>query len=474
MRSKDYEEEPAASTPKSDPASTGTLAGSRGADLRQVSRRYRLLQIAALTLALLLVVVWIVSGFYYFSWCGMQWGFWVGQGFIQVHHPAPLPPHCEINQFWRPGWGCWYPRFSSGSCIIPLWIPIVLSAFPTMRSLQRRWRRKHSADLEDGCLRMPRWVAAPISLVVALCVAQTVAVPVVDQFFGLRASEDWRRDVLYWFYKRGFHPSDVQFNIWMSLLELLPWTVLLLATVVAGWPTYLLLRRIRFKIAASEGSVCDKCGYNLTGNVSGVCPECGCRTYPSGPRVRQIRPLRLNQVVLITSTICLSWLGMMMVHEFGHVLGAWVSGGTVERVFHDPFSFSYTLLERNPHPRLVAWAGPMLGVLIPAAAFAVAQLLRARWAYLLRFFAGFCLVANGAYIGAGVFMPVADAQDLLRHGASQVSMAAFGLVSLCAGLLLWHRLGPFFGLGKAKGIVRVADAYACLILLAITIALMAS
>jgi len=23
--------------------------------------------------------------------------------------------------------------------------------------------------------------------------------------------------------------------------------------------------------------ICDQCGYNLTGNISGVCPECGLR-----------------------------------------------------------------------------------------------------------------------------------------------------------------------------------------------------
>ncbi len=27
---------------------------------------------------------------------------------------------------------------------------------------------------------------------------------------------------------------------------------------------------------------CRNCGYNLTGNVSGVCPECGCRIAPTG------------------------------------------------------------------------------------------------------------------------------------------------------------------------------------------------
>ena len=35
---------------------------------------------------------------------------------------------------------------------------------------------------------------------------------------------------------------------------------------------------------------------------------------------------RFFQLTLIASILRLSWLGMMIVHELGHVLAAWVSG----------------------------------------------------------------------------------------------------------------------------------------------------
>src|SRR5579862_2329779 len=41
---------------------------------------------------------------------------------------------------------------------------------------------------------------------------------------------------------------------------------------------------------------------------------------------------RLPQIVLIVSTLLGSWLGMQTVHEFGHVLGVWMTGGRVARV----------------------------------------------------------------------------------------------------------------------------------------------
>ncbi|MEZ6190206.1 MAG: hypothetical protein R3C45_02840 [Phycisphaerales bacterium] len=51
---------------------------------------------------------------------------------------------------------------------------------------------------------------------------------------------------------------------------------------------------------------------------------------------------RVHQIVLIVSTLITSWLGMMVIHEAGHVLGAWTSGGVVSRVNLPLFGFSST------------------------------------------------------------------------------------------------------------------------------------
>jgi len=55
---------------------------------------------------------------------------------------------------------------------------------------------------------------------------------------------------------------------------------------------------------------------------------------------------RFYQALLIISSIFLSWLAMMAVHELGHVLHAWASGGVVERVSLPLLSFSRTTI--NP------------------------------------------------------------------------------------------------------------------------------
>src|SRR6202035_355657 len=127
---------------------------------------------------------------------------------------------------------------------------------------------------------------------------------------------------------------------------------------------------------------------------------------------------RLHQAVLVLSVVLASWLGMQAVHEFGHTCGAWLTGGRVARVVLHPFTISRTDLAQNPSPLAVVWAGPAIGTLLPLAAWLVAAIARMPGAFVLRFFAGFCLLANGLYIGVGSFSGVGDCGEMLRHGAA--------------------------------------------------------
>jgi hypothetical protein len=179
---------------------------------------------------------------------------------------------------------------------------------------------------------------------------------------------------------------------------------------------------------------------------------------------------RLYQLMLIGSTICGSWLGMQIVHELGHVLLAWLGGETVQRVVLHPLVLSRTDSSHNRYPMLVVWGGPVLGVLLPLGAFGISRRVRPGVSYLFRFFAGFCLVANGAYLGVGVFERVGDAGDLLRFGVPRWTLFVFGLVCAPLGLFLWNGLGCKFGLGDPKGVVDRRNAW-CVLGLTLTIIL---
>ena len=174
-----------------------------------------------------------------------------------------------------------------------------------------------------------------------------------------------------------------------------------------------------------------------------------------------LRPL------LIASILWLSWLSMMIVHEGGHALGAVCTGGKVRRVVWHPAVISRTDVQPNPHPLVEVWAGPLFGSIAPLMVALVSTALRLRTEYLVWTFAGFCLLANGAYIGIGAIDPVGDARELLAQGMLRWCLAAFGVVAATAGLWIWHGVSPRFGFGASPPPIIARHAYGALVVAAI-------
>ena len=172
---------------------------------------------------------------------------------------------------------------------------------------------------------------------------------------------------------------------------------------------------------------------------------------------------RFHQIILFVSLGLGSWLGMQLVHETGHVVGAWMSGGRVERVVLNPLTITRTDVGENPHPLIVVWAGPLFGASVPLSFWLAAVVLRFTERYLLRFFAGFCLVANGLYIGIGSFTGIGDCGEMLRYGSPAWQLWLFGALAAPCGFWLWNGQGKWFGLGKSPEQVNPKAAYLCLV-----------
>ncbi len=136
------------------------------------------------------------------------------------------------------------------------------------------------------------------------------------------------------------------------------------------------------------------------------------------------------------------WLWMQGVHEFGHVLGALCSNGHVKCVVWHFAAISRTDVMPNPHPLLVCWAGPVTGSFLPALASALLRNSKP-----LRFFAGFCLIANGAYISVGSIDRVGDAGELLKLSTPGWALWLAGGIAIFTGFWIWHRMGS---IGKFK------------------------
>jgi hypothetical protein len=164
------------------------------------------------------------------------------------------------------------------------------------------------------------------------------------------------------------------------------------------------------------------------------------------------------RLLLLASLVLLSWLLAQSLHEAGHVLHAWISGGRVTWVELQPAAFSRTDVAPNPRPLFVVWGGPLWGCVLPLIIWAAVRWVRPSVSYLFAFFAGFCLIMNGAYIGVGAWDGVGDAGDMLRLGTPIWVMSVYGVVCTAVGLLLGHSAGGLPGIGKSGGPVRAPHA----------------
>ncbi len=179
---------------------------------------------------------------------------------------------------------------------------------------------------------------------------------------------------------------------------------------------------------------------------------------------------RWPQLFLILSTLLASWLGMQVVHECGHILAAKFAGATVTNVALHPLALSRTDVAGNHSPLLVVWGGPVFGVLAPLLLWAAALKALSTGAFVFRFFAGFCLVANGLYLGLGSFDHVGDCSEMLLHGSALWQLWVFAALTVPAGLWLWHGQSGHFGIGAEKRAVDrrvvIGSVLACGVLIA--------
>lgn len=179
------------------------------------------------------------------------------------------------------------------------------------------------------------------------------------------------------------------------------------------------------------------------------------------------------KLAMLTPFLLWCWLMMMVIHEAGHVIAAMITGGSITEVVLQPFTISRTDVSPNPHPQFVAWSGPVFGSIAPLLVWAMGSIANLKWLHLIRFFAGFCLITNGAYLAIGGFDSIGDAGELIQHGGQIWQLVLFGTVAIPLGFLLWHGQGSEFGIGGTEGSAKSNDVasndfYVSIVFFAIT------
>lgn len=148
--------------------------------------------------------------------------------------------------------------------------------------------------------------------------------------------------------------------------------------------------------------------------------------------------IRFSLILLPYALWC--WASMLLTHEMGHVLAAWLTGGRVTYVNVFPFVIPSTLVQPNPAPSVVLWGGFLPGWLVPqAVAWSVA---RTRLADSAQCWAGFCWLVGGVYLVAGGLERFADAAQLVREGWPLWLLAPVGVAAATLGYAACRRAWP--------------------------------
>ena len=130
-----------------------------------------------------------------------------------------------------------------------------------------------------------------------------------------------------------------------------------------------------------------------------------------------------------------SWCVMTFLHESGHILCDWASGGTLQQADVAPWHLPHSSFDPDPQPLVTLWGGPILGALVP---LTVALLARRDWMW---FIAYFCVLANGSYLAVAWFTGERhlDTPKLLHHGAHPATIAAYCALTIGAGYVGFRR-----------------------------------
>jgi hypothetical protein len=170
----------------------------------------------------------------------------------------------------------------------------------------------------------------------------------------------------------------------------------------------------------------------------------------------------MQHIVFMVISLLNAWLLMQVVHECGHVLAAFASGGEVKQVVLHPLVISRTDIIVNPHPLFVSRSGAIFGALFPVLVAFLAR--KTSMAYLLWGFAGFCLIANGVYMGSGLITPDGDTWDIIFFGGQPWTLGLFALCTIPTGLYAWHRVSADFGFSGGNGVYNRKHAVVSIVL----------
>jgi hypothetical protein len=216
------------------------------------------LPVIGLVISLFFYCTWVYSCFVWIGMRGSAWGAEILHGAFKVswyptngsyhfdwYNIPNLQPGMIARHLFPFATTGLFPPANIGEICLPLWIPLLICVALTLLF----WVLFSDVSMR----RLLHWIRITLSItlvVLVLC------------------------HVLLW--PMGFFrsaPSAWTSRLYSSFIFFTPWSAAFFSTM---W-----IRRNRPRLAGQ----CLSCGYDLTGNVSGVCPECGTQIAEKHPSI---------------------------------------------------------------------------------------------------------------------------------------------------------------------------------------------
>lgn len=169
--------------------------------------------------------------------------------------------------------------------------------------------------------------------------------------------------------------------------------------------------------------------------------------------------LGLKKSLMLLGAFSFGYNAATAIHELGHALALWTTGGSVTRITLHPFSWSYTYYGSPPTcPLLTAWAGVLFSSSLGLLLLIVIRPRRGAWTVPLALMGLCTLMVNGLYlIMDSVFLAGGDATTIIAHGTPRAVVLVIGVGLAALGLVVGYLLLPRLGLTATDGVVsRVA------------------
>ncbi len=161
-----------------------------------------------------------------------------------------------------------------------------------------------------------------------------------------------------------------------------------------------------------------------------------------------------RQIALLFGSFCFGYNAATALHELGHALAAWMTGGAVQTMILHPFSTSFTEIASDPHPRITHIAGVVFGPAVALLGVWVAWPVRSAYCMPIHLTGVTALASSGIYLLIGTVMGVGDADDLLRMGVPAFPLILGGSLLLAGSLMLATAILPLLGIGRQHSVWR--------------------